>query len=117
MNEIWIRGLRVSTHIGLTEGERSQPQQIEIDVAIEPRSAFSEMHDDISHTVDYAFVIRRIESLAIERPRNLLETFATEISQTILREFEAKTVTVEIRKFILPQTNHVAVRYRESKHN
>ena len=114
MNEIWLKGLRVSTWIGVPDVERESSQEVVIDVMIEPACGFDEMDDDIANTVDYASVAVRIEALAGAHPRRLIETLAAETAEMILREFHARSVTVEIRKFILPQTDHVAVRFRLS---
>lgn len=112
MSEIWIRGLRVESRIGVPEAERGAPQEIVFDVLIEPQCRFDAVEDEIGRTVDYDAVARRIAALAAERPRRLIETLAEETARMILREFSARSATVEIRKFILPQTDHVAVRFR-----
>lgn len=109
MNGIWIRGLRVNTLIGVPDAERAVPQELVFDVRIEPRCRFDAMDDDIGRTVDYDAVARRIAELADERPRRLIETLAAETAHMITREFSARSTTVEIRKSILPQTDHVAV--------
>ncbi len=112
MSEIWIRGLRVQTWIGVPDAERAEPQEVVLDVGIEPSLGFEAMGDEIGHTVDYDAVARRIETLAAERPRRLIETLAAETARLVVAEFSARSVTVEVRKFILPQTDHVAVRFR-----
>ena len=112
MNEIWIRGLRIETLIGVPDEERGRLQEIVFDILIEPACGFGEMNDEISRTVDYGEVARRISELAGERPRNLIETLAVDVARMILGEFHARSATVEIHKFILPQTDFVAVRYR-----
>jgi phosphoglycolate phosphatase/dihydroneopterin aldolase len=45
----------------------------------------------------------------------LIETLADEVAGLIIAEFGALSVEVELRKFILPQTRHVAVRCARSK--
>jgi 7,8-dihydroneopterin aldolase/epimerase/oxygenase len=112
VNEICIDSLRVRTHIGVPDEERAAGQELEIDLRIEPAIDFSGMEDDISRTIDYALVCDRIAELAAARPRNLIETLAGDIADLILRDFGARSVEVEVRKFILPQTRHVAVRCR-----
>jgi dihydroneopterin aldolase len=109
MNEIIIDSLRVKTWIGVPDAERSGAQEIELDIRIRPARDFAEMQDDIALTVDYAAVCQRVAGLAAERPRRLIETLAQEIGDLILDEFGASSVEVEIRKFILPETRHVAV--------
>ena len=58
---------------------------------------------------------RRVRQLAGARPRKLLETLAEEICACVLEEFSVRAVEVELRKYILPDTEYVAVRLsRES---
>ena len=110
MSEILIDSLRVKTWIGVPDAERVEAQEIEVDIRIRPTRNFAEMHDDICLTVDYAAVCQRVSELAAERPRRLIESLAQEIGEMILNEFAATSADVEIRKFILPETRHVAVR-------
>ena len=110
LGEILIDSLRVKTWIGVPDAERMEAQEIEIDICIQPARNFAEMQDDISLTVDYADVCQRVSKLARERPRRLIESLAQEICDMILKEFPATSAQVEIRKFILPETRHVAVR-------
>ena len=115
MNEILIAGLRVQTRIGVPDEERAAAQEVEIDIRIQPARDFQEMGDDLARTIDYAQVCERISWLAGARPRQLIETLADEVAALILEEFGARFVEVELRKFILPQTRHVAVRCSRAK--
>lgn len=115
MSEIIIDSLRVKTWIGVPDEERSGAQEVEIDLRIRPARNFAEMQDDIALTVDYAAVCQRVSELAAERPRRLIESLAREIGEVVLSEFGAASVEVEIRKFILPETRHVGVRWSCSK--
>ena len=115
MSEILIAGLRVKTHIGVPDEERAAEQEVEIDIRIQPVRDFQEMGENIAKTIDYAQVCERVSSLAAAHPRRLIETLADEIAGLILAKFEAQFVEVELRKFILPQTRHVAVRCSRSK--
>lgn len=115
MSEILIAGLRVKTHIGVPDEERKVAQEVEIDIRMQPVTDFHEIGDDIAKTIDYAQVCERVSWLAGARPRRLIETLADEVAGLILEEFEARFVEVELRKFILPQTRHVAVRCSRAK--
>jgi dihydroneopterin aldolase len=110
MNEILIAGLRVKTRIGVPDEERLGEQELEFDLRIQPARAFVEMQDRLEDTIDYAKVCERVAEIASAKPRKLIETLADEIAEMILNEFHARRVEVELRKFILPQTRHVAVR-------
>lgn len=112
MNEIFINGLRVATRIGVPEEERAEEQHIEISLRIGSPAPFESMGDDIRRTIDYAGVCLRVEELAAERPRALIETLAFEAGTMVVEEFGAPWVEVEIGKFILPQTRSVGVRCR-----
>ena len=111
LSEILIDSLRVKTWIGVPDAERMDAQEIEIDIRIQPSRIFAEMQDDINLTVDYAAVCQRVSEVAAERPRRLIESLAQEICEMILKDFAASSAEVEIRKFILPETRHVAVRW------
>ncbi|MFN0079716.1 MAG: dihydroneopterin aldolase [Prosthecobacter sp.] len=109
-DEIRISALRLTTHIGVPEAERAASQVLEADVAIRLAGRFESMNDDIAATVDYAAVAARLQALAVERPRQLIETLAAEMAACVLDEFKVSGVTIELRKHILPGTDHVAVR-------
>lgn len=111
MSRIFVRGLRVSTCIGVPDEERATPQEVELDLEITPTARFETLGDDIAGTIDYAAVVTRVEALAGAEPRRLVEVLARDVAETVLREFGAASVTVEVRKFILPQTRCVGVSF------
>jgi 7,8-dihydroneopterin aldolase/epimerase/oxygenase len=108
---IIIKALEINARIGVSEDERGDSQRLQVDVLLAPLTPFSRLGDDLNNTVDYHAVARRIANVAASRPRRLLETLAREIVETLLAEFPARSAEIEIRKFILPATEHVAVRY------
>ena len=112
MNEILIKGLAVECHVGVPDEERAHPQRLLIDVTLVPRTAFADLQDDLTHTADYDAAARRIATVAAERPRKLIETLAADLTAMLLSEFPLTAAEVEIHKFILPQTEYVAVRCR-----
>ncbi|GAB4169103.1 MAG: hypothetical protein Fur0032_07520 [Terrimicrobiaceae bacterium] len=111
MDEIVIRGLRVSCRIGVPDEERAEEQEIELDVTIEPVIPFEMMNDDVAQTVDYALVCDRLKALAAAKPRHLIETLASDLASLIITEFPCRRVTIDVRKFILPDTDWVGVRH------
>jgi 7,8-dihydroneopterin aldolase/epimerase/oxygenase len=110
MNVIIIKGLEVIACIGVSEDERKRAQRLRIDAILTPLTEFSALADDISRTVDYHAAARRIASVAAAGPRRLIETLASEIAEMLVGEFRARRAEVEIRKFVLPGTEYVAVR-------
>ncbi|HBJ83575.1 MAG: dihydroneopterin aldolase [Prosthecobacter sp.] len=109
-DEIRLSCLKLSTHIGVPEEERAGSQILEADVIIRVSGRFEAMQDDLTATIDYAAVAARLQQIAADRPRRLIETLAAELADCVLKEFKAAGVTIDLRKRILPDTDHVAVR-------
>lgn len=110
---IVIDGLEISARIGVPEAERAAgPQRLTATLLLHPRRGFSELEDRIENAVDYAAVCVAVKTLAASGERHLLETLAEEITAMLLRDFPLAAVEIEVRKFILPDTNFVAARIR-----
>lgn len=109
-DEIQIIGMDLPVHIGVPDEERVLLQTVQADVIMRMRCPCEDLCDDLASTIDYEAVANRLRSLAAERPRKLVETLAAEIAESVLREFGAAAVTVELRKRILPGVDHVAVK-------
>ena len=112
---IEIRRLQLSTHIGVPDDERSQPQTLLATILMVPSQGFSGLGDDISNTIDYYNVALQIQALANSKPRRLIETLALEIVNHLLENYPLQRVTVTIEKHILPDTECVAVHVTREK--
>lgn len=110
MNQIIIKDLTVSYHVGVPDAERAQPQKLLITLEMDYDFSAAVKQDDISRTVDYALVSQRLLNFGERRSWKLIETLANEIAETVTREFRLKSIQVEIKKFIIPQAQYVAVR-------
>jgi dihydroneopterin aldolase len=114
-DSIEIRKLRVTANVGVPDEELASPQMLEISVVMVPFSGFEELDDEISRTVDYHAVALEIQAIAASRPRRLIETLAADIARNLLKNHPLRRVEVLVDKFILPDTESVAVRVvRES---
>lgn len=109
---IVIRELTLSTQIGVTAEERAKPQAVSATIKLDIDTRAAARDDNLALTIDYAAVAPAVRQIALARERNLLETLAEEIAAYILRDTPAHAVTVELRKFVLPETRYVAVRIR-----
>lgn len=107
---IHIQELELDAYIGVPDEERATPQRLTVSLTLQPSKGLAGLRDSIENTVDYFLVCQRTKALAAERPRKLIETLAEEIAQSLLAEFALSAVSVELRKFILPDTAYVAVR-------
>ena len=111
-DQIVISQLGVSAFIGAFEEERKRPQRLRVSLVMEPRRDFKNLDDALANTVDYDAVSRAVKSLAAEGERLLVETLVEEIAVHLLTNFPLAAVEVEVRKYILPDTEFVAVRVR-----
>ena len=109
---IRIEQLELSAHVGVPDEERAQPQRLTVNLTLEPRAGFEGLDDEIGRTVDYFAVAKAVQALARQRPRKLIETLVTEIASLLLTEFPLQAVEIELRKYILPDTEFVAVQLR-----
>lgn len=107
---IVVRGLELSSWIGVPDAERSEAQRLTVDLLILPSAPLSGLEDDLRRTVDYFALTRRVRQVAVQRPRKLIETLAEEICACVLTEFSVRRVEVELRKYILTDAEYVAVR-------
>jgi len=112
---ITIEGLRAITHVGVPDAERSSPQEVAISVRMVPAKPLAGLEDRIEATVDYYEVSKCLLKLAAARPRKLIETLAEDVAKMLLAEFALAEVDVEIRKFILPETEYVSVRIHRTR--
>lgn len=113
-DQIHLANLQFRCHIGVPDEERAAPQLLLADIVLHSRVPFESMQDDIAQTIDYAAVAARLEQIAASKPRRLIETLAADLAACVLAEFAATAVEITLKKRILPQTDHVAVRlFRE----
>ena len=59
--------------------------------------------------------ISGLSKYASKHPRKLVETLAEDLAEMILSEFAVREVTIEIEKFILPDTESVGVAVTRTK--
>jgi 7,8-dihydroneopterin aldolase/epimerase/oxygenase len=113
-DHIHIERLELTAQIGVPDAERAAPQRLTVSLTLEPARGFAALGDDLAKTVDYFAVCEAVKALAAARPRKLIETLAEEIAALVLARFAVRAVEVELRKFILPDTAHVAVRVQRA---
>jgi len=107
---ILIQGLELPVQIGVPDEERAGWQTLRADLELQLRGRVEDFADEIEATVDYDAVARQVRAMAAERPRKLIETLAGEIAAALLERHELASVTVTLRKRILPGVDHVGVR-------
>ena len=114
-DQIIISKLELHTSIGVTEEERAQPQRMLVTLILEPENGITGVHDQLNRTVDYNAAAQAVKVLASGGKRLLVETLAEEIATFLMRRFRLAAVEVELRKFVLPDTEFVGVRIRRER--
>ena len=107
--KISIVDLEVFYRVGVPDAERAQPQRLLLTVEMETDFAAAAQSDAIADTIDYFAVTQRLLKLGEGREWKLIEKLAADIAALILAEFKPQAVTVEVKKFIVPQARYVAV--------
>lgn len=111
---ILVKGLRVETRVGVPDEERAKPQVLEIDLLLEGN--LTNLRDEIARTTDYAAVCALIRQSCKNSEYRLVETLAEEVAKEVLSAFPlVDVIEIEVRKFILPETQYVGVRLRRER--
>ena len=103
------RQFEVFAHIGVPEEERSAPQRLTFSITLWPKRNASELDDQIAKAVNYAAVCTETKNFVRDRSDRLIETLADALASRLLEVFEIRRITIELRKFILPETKFVSV--------
>lgn len=108
-DSIHIKELQLSCYIGVPEEERANTQMLKISLTLIPQQSLQKTHDDIANTLNYADIALGLEEEALRTPRKLIETLACDLGNYILTHWPVKQVTIQLHKFILPQTESVGL--------
>jgi len=98
MDIIFLRELKIETLIGVYEWEKRVPQTLQFDLDIALPDSHACQTDDIKDALNYADIVRRIQSELASRHFSLLEALAEHIAQILLNDFKAPWVKISIAK-------------------
>jgi dihydroneopterin aldolase len=110
MDTIIISDLEVYYQIGITEAERAKPQRLLISVEMAHDFKLAAARDDLAETIDYAALSERLLHFGDDCHWALVETLAADLAAMILDDFSPNQVSVEVKKFSVPQARYVGVR-------
>ena len=110
MDTIIIKDLEVFYSVGVPDEERAKPQRLLLTVEMEHDFRAAALKDDVGDTIDYHAVSQRLSAFGDGVHWKLIETLAVDIAQMVLEEFRPRSVTIEVKKFIIPQARYVSVR-------
>lgn len=109
MSRISIVDLEVFYRVGVPDAERAQAQRLLLTVEMDSDFSVAAKSDSIADTIDYFALCQRLLKFGEGCEWKLIEKLAADIADAILSEFKPQSVTVEVKKFVIPQARHVAV--------
>ncbi|HET7031687.1 MAG TPA: dihydroneopterin aldolase, partial [Casimicrobiaceae bacterium] len=95
---IFIHDLRVETRIGIYDWEAELPQTIRLDVEIGLPSDAVFTSGDFADALDYAAVVKRLQTFAADHPYKLMERFAQAIADVLIDDFRVPWVKLRVAK-------------------
>lgn len=104
-----IEQLTVLAHIGVPDEERALAQKLTFNLALFPVRPLDDLNDEIGRAVNYAAVCDEVNKLVGQRRDKLIETLADALASHLLETFEIRRITVELRKYIVPEVEFVSV--------
>ncbi|MBA2709474.1 MAG: dihydroneopterin aldolase [Tatlockia sp.] len=96
MDSLQIKGLSVTTRIGVHAWEQQIEQRLLIDITIP--SDFSECNDVLSDTFDYEKLCQQVTHFVESNAFQLIETVANQIAHLIKTEFKIAQLSVSVSK-------------------
>jgi len=98
-DKIRIRNMVFYAFHGIEKQEQERGQRFEVDVELHLNLKEAGQSDDLSDTIDYREVYKKVEDLVLDKQYNLIEALSEDIAQTLLENFEAiEGVVVRVRK-------------------
>ncbi len=107
--KISIVDLEVFYRVGVPDAERAQPQRLLLTVILETDFSAAAKSDAIADTIDYFSVTQRLLKFGESHEWRLIEKLATDIAKMVLTEFKPCAVSVEVKKFIIPEARYISV--------
>ena len=115
MSRISIVDLEVHYHVGVTDEERAQPQRLLITVEMDYDFSAASLSDRLEKTINYFEVAQDLLKYGENRNWKLLEKLTANVADYIMSRFKPEAVTVEIKKFPIPQARYVSVALARSR--
>lgn len=115
MSRITIVDLEVFYCVGVTEEERAKPQRLLISLDLDFDFTTATLSDRIEKTINYFEVTQELIKYGEGRNWKLLEKLVANVAELVLAKFRPQAVTVEIKKFTIPQARYVSVTLTRSR--
>ncbi|HZT95970.1 MAG TPA: dihydroneopterin aldolase [Chloroflexota bacterium] len=101
-DKLFLEGIEVFAHGGISEGERAIGQHYRIDVTLELDLDTVARTDRLEDAVSYVDIDAAVRQAMTAADFHLLETATERVAQSVLRVTGAEAVTVRLRKLLPP---------------
>jgi 7,8-dihydroneopterin aldolase/epimerase/oxygenase len=108
-DQIHIEQFEVFARIGVPDEERASAQKLTFNITLWPIRRMDDAGDKVGRAVNYAAVCAEVKKIVGDRKDKLIETLANALALHLLSVFEIRRITVELRKYILPDVEFVSV--------
>jgi dihydroneopterin aldolase len=110
MDKVFLRGVHLRTHIGVTQEERQQWQTINVDIEMGINLKLASIKDDIEKTIDYVEVRNIVKKVAEQNECCLLEKLANDMIESLCHSFSLHWIQIRLSKpNILSETDCVGI--------
>ena len=99
---ILIEGITFHAYHGASDEEQAVGHRYRVDVVLEYDIRAAAQSDDLSQTINYSAVAKRVLAIGTENRFRLIETLAEHIAADILQNFPASAVEVTVCKLLPP---------------
>ena len=117
MNTISLVDLEITCIIGIHPHERSQEQNIFLDIDLDINCNNSNFSDDITQTIDYTIIAELATQLAISKKYKLIESLCHDLNEIFIDKFEIiqqSTITVK-KPNALPNAKYASYSMKRSR--
>ena len=97
-DRIFLRGLTAECVIGFIDWERRVKQTVVVDLELPVNCRQAAVSDDVTDTVDYKKVSKRVLAFIEASEFKLVETLAQRLAMLILEEFAIEWIRLSINK-------------------
>ena len=98
MDIIYISGLRIDTVIGIYDWERRIRQPVVLDLEMAGDCARAAANDDVSDTLNYKLVSKRLIEFVGGSDFQLVETLAQRAAEVVMTEFGVPWLKLRLNK-------------------
>jgi dihydroneopterin aldolase len=95
---IFLRGLAIECTIGFLDWERQVKQTVVLDLEVPTDCARAALNDDVTQTVDYKSMAKRVIGFVSSSEFLLVETLAHRTAMLLLEEFAVEWVRLTVNK-------------------